>query len=185
MIGCLVRGNAAHNKTHYLNIIYKRKVMTLLEKIELAIQKGITCNLETGEVFGVRGEAFKKYHKGYNIVSIKHKNKGYTFGAHQFIFYFYNKQVVEQIDHIDTNRSNNAISNLRPLITDEYTTANQKNSFNQHKYRGVKIKGYRKKGNKFQSYIKVNYKFISLGYFETEQEASQAYLEAKKKYHVI
>jgi len=36
---------------------------------------------------------------------------------------------------------------------------------------------------KWRAQIKVNYKRIHLGYFKTKNEAKQAYLEAKRKYH--
>ena len=76
-----------------------------------------------------------------------------------------------QLDHIDRVRNNNSISNLR-VVT------NQQNMFNQG------AKGYRWKDNKWYSQIKLNGKQIYLGRFNTEQEASQAYQNAKLIYHV-
>ena len=46
-------------------------------------------------------------------------------------------------------------------------------------YRGVT---YNKRNNKYQSRLSVNNKKIHLGYFNTPEEASKAYEEAKKKY---
>ena len=59
---------------------------------------------------------------------------------------------------------------------------NQKNSFNR-----TTVKGYSfiKRINKFQSQICLDDKRIYLGLFNTEQEAREAYLEAKKIYHII
>jgi hypothetical protein len=76
------------------------------------------------------------------------------------------------VDHIDRCKTNNNISNLRMVTTSE----------NLH---NTKAKGYcfNKSLNKWQAYICVNYKRIHLGYFDTEDEASKAYLEAKKLYH--
>jgi hypothetical protein len=78
------------------------------------------------------------------------------------------------LDHINQNRQDNRISNLR-MVT------NQQNSFNTN------AKGYywHKKNKKWRSKIHVNGKRIYLGYFNTEIEARQSYLEAKKIHHII
>ena len=76
------------------------------------------------------------------------------------------------IDHIDKNRQNNNVNNLRIV-------SHQENLFNTN------AKGYYRCGNKYQAYIKINNKQIHLGCFNTEEEARNAYLEAKKIYHII
>jgi hypothetical protein len=148
--------------------------MTRLEKIELAIKKGITCNPETGEVFGVKGNVINKNHIGYIVIHMTHNKKSYNILAHQFIWYWVNKEIVESIDHIDLNRKNNKINNLRSVT-------HQQNNFNNTG------KGYyfNNKLNKYQSQISINYETKYLGRFNTEQEARQAYLDAKKIYHII
>jgi hypothetical protein len=80
--------------------------------------------------------------------------------------------IKQQIDHIDRNRLNNHISNLR-VVT------NQQNQFNRD------AKGYtwNKKANKWHSSIALNGKKIYLGLFDNEDDARNAYLEAKKIYH--
>lgn len=153
-----------------------------LERIKIAIEKGITCNPETGEVFGVRGNLLTNRDKqGYVIIYIVNKGMKYNIRAHQFIWFVSNNQQDDYfmsdkvIDHINNDRSDNRISNLR-VVTQ------QKNMFNQPKARGFHLK---KDCNKFESYIKVNQKKIYLGLYETEKEAHQAYLDAKKIYHKI
>ena len=58
----------------------------------------------------------------------------------------------------------------------------QENCFNR-----ITSKGYYfyKKTNKWRSYIKINYKSIHLGSFDTEQEAIDSHKKAKEKYHII
>jgi hypothetical protein len=56
---------------------------------------------------------------------------------------------------------------------------NLKNSFNKN------AKGYYKYGKNFQARIRLIGKQIYLGTFSTEEEARNAYLEAKEKYHII
>jgi len=83
-----------------------------------------------------------------------------------------------QIDHINfdktNDKTNNCVFNLRPATT-------QQNSFNRNN------KGYywNKNANKWLAQIKLNGKKIHLGLFNTEEEAHQAYLEAKKIYHPL
>ena len=76
------------------------------------------------------------------------------------------------IDHIDRNKQNNNMNNLRIV-------SHQENLFNTN------AKGYYKKGHKYQAYIKINNKQIYLGYYDTEEEARNAYLKAKEIYHII
>jgi len=76
------------------------------------------------------------------------------------------------IDHIDRNKQNNNMNNLRIV-------SHQENNFNTN------AKGYFKNGKKFQAYIKLNKQQIHLGTFSTEEEARNSYLEAKKIYHII
>ena len=79
-----------------------------------------------------------------------------------------------QIDHIDRNPLNNNIENLR-VVT------NQENGWNQY------AKGYsfNKENGKYRAQIRVNGKNIYLGYFENEDDARTAYLNAKAIHHII
>jgi len=81
----------------------------------------------------------------------------------------------KQVDHIDGQRLNNSLTNLR-VVT------HQQNQWNR-----LTAKGYcwSKQHNKWCAQIKVNKKKIHLGYFNTEQKARDAYLKAKNIYHII
>ena len=78
------------------------------------------------------------------------------------------------IDHIDNNRLNNSVANLR-------ITTNQGNQHNRSKTKGYY---WNNKNNKYLAKIILNGKSIHLGYYDTEEEARQAYLRAKVKYHI-
>jgi len=77
------------------------------------------------------------------------------------------------IDHIDRVRSNNKIENLQ-------VATQQQNSFNTN------AKGFYfdKRRNKYQAHIKLDGKKIHLGCFVKEDDAHNAYLEAKLIYHI-
>lgn len=79
----------------------------------------------------------------------------------------------EIVDHINGNGLDNRRENLR-VGTASLNCVNRKNT------PGKFLRGTRKKKNKFQAYIKVNGKQISLGYFETEKEAHIKYLKTAR-----
>jgi len=114
---------------------------------------------------------------GYLVMGID----GKTYKMHRVIAHAFNILNIDsplQIDHINfdktNDKTNNCIFNLRPAT-------NQQNQFNTN------AKGYYwyKHANKWQARIILDRKQIYLGYFEKEVDARQAYIDAKKKYHVL
>jgi hypothetical protein len=156
--------------------------MTREEKCLLAIEKGFTYNPQTGKIYGIRGSIINcKLHKaGYIHFTIRLNKKEYKLLGHHFAWYWVYKNCdFEQLDHINGIRNDNRIENLRIV-------SNQQNNFNRHFSKGdKKVKGYHKYYNKFIAQIGVDNKYKYLGLFNTEQEAREAYLKAKEKYHVI
>lgn len=150
--------------------------MTMLERCELAKAKGYKYNPDTGELIGIKGNVIiSKDRDGYIQASIYSK-KYYPIRGHRLAWYlYYGKLPKNKIDHIDCDRSNNRINNLRDVT-------NQQNNFNNSKAKGYVWHSIAKK---FQAKITVGGKIIYLGLFVDEQDARNAYLEAKKKYHVI
>ena len=111
--------------------------------------------------------------QGYRVIKIE----GKRYQAHRLIWkYHYGKDPKEFIDHIDGNRSNNNIKNLREAT-------NQQNLFNRGPQKNNKlgIKGVRKLGNKYRAAIIVNGKEKHLGMFNTTEEARLVREEAEKK----
>jgi hypothetical protein len=148
--------------------------MTREEKIKLAIEKGFTYDEMTGKIYGVRGNEIKSNCRGYNVITFLVSKKRIQLKAHQFGYYIKYNKVVDYIDHINGIRNDNRICNLREVTAQG----------NQHN-RLCKGYTYCKKTNKYRTQITLGYKAINIGRFNTEQEARQAYLDAKKKYHMI
>ena len=114
---------------------------------------------------------------GYKSIKINGINKR----LHRFIYYAHNQgwnisdsSKNNYIDHIDGDKANNDIRNLRVVTS-------QQNSFNT-RAKGI---SWNKFAKKWAAQIWLNRKRIHLGYFDTDYEARNAYLEAKKKYHIM
>ena len=117
---------------------------------------------------------------GYNTARITVNKKIYVLARIMYHAYcreeFDIDDNLQHIDHINHNTLDNRIENLRVV-------SNQQNQQNR-----ANIKGYywHRQFKKWHARITdVNKKRISLGYFDKEEEAEQAYLNAKPLYHII
>ncbi len=92
--------------------------------------------------------------------------------GHRVAWYIYYKELPNVIDHVNGDRKDNRISNLRSC-TQQENSRNQKKRINsKSKYKGV---SWAKNMCKWQSKICVNNRSIHLGYFNSEREASEVY----------
>ena len=80
-----------------------------------------------------------------------------------------------QGDHRNHDTLDNQRSNLRVVTC-------QQNHFNRKDSKGYY---WNKAAKKYRAQIMVNGKHIHLGYFLTTKDARNAYLQAKKQYHII
>jgi hypothetical protein len=116
--------------------------------------------------------------KGYRKISVD----GIDYTEHRLAWkIFYNFDPTDQIDHIDRNRQNNKISNLR-LATNQQNCMNT--GIKKNNTSGVTGVYFYKKQQKWVARIGFNYKKINLGSFDTIEEATLAYKNAKEKYHL-
>lgn len=148
----------------------KKQIKLMLgNKLKIFKDKGWTYNPDTGDIFSHTGYAIKAVSKnGYLNCGTSKINVG----GQQLAWYLYFNEIPNEVDHINMNKLDNRISNLRNVTR-------QQNKFNQNP------KGYSfdKGRSKWMAKIGVGGKTINLGRFSTEQEAKQAYLDAKKIYH--
>ncbi len=113
---------------------------------------------------------------GYHVVTINKK----TYYAHRIIFFMVYGRWPEQIDHIDGDRSNNVLSNLREASNAQNNRNKGLRSTNKTGFKGV---SYNKINRNYNARITVNYKSIHLGCFDTPQAAHEAYKQAALKLH--
>ena len=122
----------------------------------------------------------KKGHP-YNEITITNNGIGHVMKVHRLVFLahnpswdIYHNPQDNVIDHINNDCLDNRIENLRNVTQ-------QENNFNS------KHKGYtwNKRQKKWVAQISVRKKGIHLGCFDKEEDARDAYLTAKEKYHVI
>ena len=119
-----------------------------------------------------------RHKNGYTTISIH----GGVYMAHRLAWlYEYGVWPNGDIDHIDGNKTNNALYNLRNVSRSE-------NNFNQklcskNSKTGLLGVSRHKESGRYRATIYINYKQKCLGYFDTPEEAHQAYLTAKRELH--
>lgn len=97
-----------------------------------------------------------------------------TIRAHRLAwFYVHGEWPEKQMDHINRVKTDNRIKNLR-LVTQSENNQNKK----------VKGYTYSKNDKKWKAYIGIDGKKNHLGYFDSPEEAEQAYFAAKKTMHI-
>ena len=152
----------------------------------IKLKKCIKYNKETGEIIWINTISPKnKYrigktagvinNRGY--LTIQFNNKPYQ--AHRLIWwYVYGEEAPSDIDHIDGNRSNNKLSNLR-LANKQQNQANARlRRDNSSGYRGII---WNKREQKFIANIRIDGVLHYLGRFDTAIEGHKAYKKAAKK----
>lgn len=90
---------------------------------------------------------------------------------HRAVFAYHRGHYPETVDHINRDRSDNRIENLRAATRSEQ----QWNKGN--------VRGCYKRGSRWVSSIKANGKRFFLGSFKTQDEAANAYVVAKLSLH--
>jgi hypothetical protein len=115
---------------------------------------------------------------GYWRINIDKK----MYRLHRMIFLYHNGYLTDglQIDHVDGNRNNNLIDNLREVT-------NQQNQFNaktsSRNKSGVKGVSWNKAKQKWEVRVMVDGKNKFIGYYDILEEAEAAAIAARNFYH--
>lgn len=150
----------------------------LKELLHYDPETGIFTNLTQRGKVKKGAVAGSKYSTGYICIEIYYKR----YQAHRLAWlYVYGEFPANQIDHINEIKDDNRIVNLRSATNLE----NQHNvsslqSNNTSGFRGV---FWRKNRKKWKAIIYLNGRPKHLGHFDTAEEASEAYVTAKRELH--
>lgn len=113
---------------------------------------------------------------GYPIVNLSKKGKYKNYRVHRLIglAFIPNPQNKPFIDHIDNNRTNNNIDNLRWCNNQENTWNRQLSSKSISGFKGV---NYCKHKKRWRAVMKVNGKTCHIGYYNNIEDAVKARCE--------
>lgn len=131
----------------------------------------------TGIMSYKNGQILGKNYDGYLNCSLN----GIYYGVHRLIWlYVHGYMPQNYIDHINGNRSDNRLCNLREATNKQ----NQHNAkLRKDNTSGIKGVSWNKKDKKWNVQLKVDKKIIHIGRFNELEQAKTAISEARRKYH--
>ena len=136
-----------------------------------------------GEVFSKKTDRNLKpiFKRGYVYVRLTNEDGAKHKSVHRIVYENFGKNWNPElsVDHIDNNRQNNCIENLRMATI-------QQQAFNRRvkKNSKLQLKGVEQKStNCFRARITVDGQRETLGYFRTKEEARQAYETKARELH--
>lgn len=110
----------------------------------------------------------------------KVKIEGKIYSAHRIIWSLFNENLPTHIDHIDGNRNNNKITNLRQANIYENAQNAKKRIDNSSGIKGV---SWYPRLQKWRVRISNNGHKMNLGYYEDLELAELVITEARNKFH--
>jgi hypothetical protein len=121
----------------------------------------------------------------YKAVSLMHKNKRSTHYVHKLVIETFIGKTNDTFvcDHIDRNKFNNNLSNLRWVSASDNSlnrdyNGNLKKGVRVSEYNYVLKNGTVKKYDRYESRITINKKCVYIGSYKTIDEAHEAYKQA-------
>jgi hypothetical protein len=145
-----------------------REVLSCNPETGLFTCKVSRGNIRAGSIAGI------KRHDGYIRIYID----GRWYMAHRLIWlHAYGTWPEHEIDHVDGDKTNNRLCNLRLATTSQNNANRPVHKNNKCGFKGVAL--YR---GKWRSQIQVDGKNHHLGYFDTAEEAHAAYVAAAEKH---
>lgn len=103
------------------------------------------------------------------------------FYAHQIVWFIHHGRIPKLIDHINGDKEDNRIENLRACTPAQNQYNSPKKRNNKSGFKGV-VEHKRCTKKKWQAKIVVDGTLNSLGYYETPEKAGAVYEAAARKY---
>ena len=120
---------------------------------------------------------------GYVQITMRRKGKRIVLKEHRLVYSMFCHQIISEdlhIDHVDGNRSNNSVLNLRAATASENNCNTGIRSDNSSGHKGVCFAKY---AGKWRAIIRFAGKSVHLGYFSSKEDARLAYAAAAEKMH--
>ena len=144
----------------------------------------LTYDRETGKLYWksarqgvtVGKEAGALDKEGYSILRINYKR----YRTHRVVFLMHKGYLPAVLDHIDGDRANNRLDNLRPASLSQNQHNRKLNKNNKSGFKGV---SYNSKSKMFLASIKHQRQTIFLGSYKTPEEADKVVRVAREELH--
>lgn len=114
--------------------------------------------------------------KGYKRTKINSK----AYFVHRLVFLMHHGYMPKFIDHIDCNRANNRIENLREATSTQNNHNRKVSTLNKS---GVKGVSWCTRPPSWKAQCTINYKQHHLGYFKNLEDAKAAVLKFRTEHH--
>jgi len=131
-----------------------------------------TNNVKAGDIAGSETE------KGYIRIAINHKK----YRAHRLVFLMHKGYLPKTLDHINGDRKDNRIENLRPATLAQNAQNRDISSRNKSGYKGVY---WTKQTKKWRAEIETSGERLHLGYFDNVEEAAEVVRKAREELHGV
>lgn len=127
--------------------------------------------------YATKGRVAGTYtNRGY--VSIRICGKRYP--IHRIIYFYHHGYFPKIVDHIDGNRINNKIENLRSATVSQNAWNSKIRKTNSSGIKGV---SWDKRVKKWRASCTVNYKQNNLGYYDSIEDAAKVVSEFRQIHH--
>lgn len=138
-------------------------------KLYSRVDRGDNGKIRVGSLIGSKD-------KGYLVAKINDK----SYQVHRMIYMMHHGWVPPMLDHINMDRADNRIENLRPAtqIQNQYNCKVRRDS--SSKVKGV---GWHAQAKKWQARCKVNKVYHSLGLYASLEQAEQVVKEFRERHH--
>jgi hypothetical protein len=122
------------------------------------------------------GDVAGHFSKGYLVTKFNYKN----YYNHRLIYLYHHNKLPNYIDHINGNKADNRIENLRETSL----TENQFNrTTNNNSSSGIKNISWFSPSNKWRVVCQINKKFKHFGLYDNLYDASHVARRIRNKYH--